>query len=246
MDGSLLGRRAWLRLCGAVAAGGALERVMRADQGPVPAAAAIDHLLLGIGDLDTGMAWVEERTGVRAAVGGQHPGVGTRNALLSFGGRQYLEIIAPDPAQQAYNAHIDVRGLAEPRLMTWAAATADIEGVAEKARRAGYRLFGPRPGSRARPDGQVLRWTTLGVLNAFGDRGVEPMPFFIEWAAGSRHPAEDSPGGCRLQAFAIEHPDADGVRRALDALGIEASVTKADAVGLRATLQTPRGTVDLR
>ena len=87
------------------------------------AISAVDHLLLGVSDLDRGIAWVEQRTGVRAAVGGTHPGAGTRNALLSLGARHYLEIIAPDPAQSAYNFNIDVRGFAEPRLVNWAATT---------------------------------------------------------------------------------------------------------------------------
>src|SRR5438270_9647059 len=91
-----------------------------------PAVTALDHLLLGVADLDRGIEWVERRTGVRAAIGGTHPGAGTRNALLSLGARHYLEIIAPDPAQHAYKFQIDLRPLTEPHLITWAAATNDI------------------------------------------------------------------------------------------------------------------------
>ncbi|MGC1905543.1 MAG: VOC family protein, partial [Candidatus Acidiferrum sp.] len=34
----------------------------------------LDHILLGSSDLDDGIAFVERRTGVRAAFGGVHPG----------------------------------------------------------------------------------------------------------------------------------------------------------------------------
>jgi len=218
---------------------------MSAGENLVPASIAVDHLLLGTADLDRGIAWVERRTGVKAVIGGNHPGVGTQNALISLGGRQYLEIIAPDPAQTGYNFPIDVRTLTEPRLITWAAVTADISAVAKNACEAGHHIFGPRDGSRARPDGKVLKWKILGVLNTLGLQGVEPIPFFIEWSADSLHPSQDSPTGCELQSFEIEHPDPASVIDALKELGIEAKVKPARNVKLSATLKTPKGEVEL-
>lgn len=211
----------------------------------VAAAAAVDHLLLGVTDLDLGMAWVERLTGVKAVIGGSHPGVGTHNALISLGGERYLEIIAPDPAQAAYNFPIDVRTLMQPRLITWAAVAGDINAIAERAGEAGYQVFGPREGSRRRPDGGVLKWKTLGVLNDLGLQGVEPIPFFIEWAAGSLHPSQNSPRGCNLESFALEHPDPVGLHDALRKLSIEAVVEEASSPRLRATLNTPKGKVEL-
>jgi hypothetical protein len=166
-----------------------------------PAVAAVDHLLLGVSDLDRGVAWVEERTGVRAAAGGSHPGRGTRNALVSLGKRHYLEIIAPDPAQSSFNFQIDVRPLEQPKLITWAASTTDIEYVAKSARDAGLKVFGPIDGSRQTPAGGLLKWKTLGVTHSLRGGAVDPVPFFIEWDAGSRHPSEDSPGGANLRAL---------------------------------------------
>lgn len=202
---------------------------------------AVDHLLLGVADLDAGIAWVEQRTGVRADVGGSHPGMGTRNALLALGGRRYLEIIAPDPAQTAYSFHIDVRGLSEPRLITWAAATRDIDGVAAEARAANLKVYGPNAGSRVRPDGLTLRWRSMAIVAAFGAPAVDPVPFFIEWAADSRHPSQDSPQGCGLESLVLHHPKAEDQTALLKGLGIEAEVRAGAEVRLTAALRTPRG-----
>jgi hypothetical protein len=216
-----------------------------AAKGRVPATSAVDHLLLGVGDLDSGIAWVERTAGVKAIMGGSHPGMGTRNALLSLGGRRYLEIIAPDPAQTDFNFRVDVRKLSEPRLITWAAGTTDIDAVAKKARDAGYETFGPQEGSRARPDGKVLRWKTFGVRNEFGIADVEPIPFFIQWASDSLHPSQDSPRGCELRAFEIEHPNPASVTAMLTGFGIEAKVKMGERARLTATLRTPKGTARL-
>jgi len=218
---------------------------MKAGEHLTPASTAIDHLLLGVADLDRGMAWVERTMGVKAAVGGSHPGAGTRNALISLGGRQYLEIIAPDPMQPSYNFHIDVRTLSEPRLITWAARTTDVNVIAKHAREADRQIFGPRDGSRARPDGKLLKWKTVGVVNKFGLEGVEPMPFFIQWAPDSAHPSQDSPKGCELEALDIAHPDPTGLAALLKQLGIDGHVKQADKAILRATIKTPRGPIYL-
>jgi hypothetical protein len=209
------------------------------------AVTAVDHLLLGVNDLDRGIAWVEQRLGVRATIGGTHPGVGTRNALLSLGARHYLEIIAPDPAQSAYHFHIDIRALSEPRLITWAAVTNDVEAVAHAARNSGYQLLGPRAGSRQTPSGKLLRWKSLGVLNKLGAGGVEPIPFFIEWAPDSPHPSQDSPAGSELQSLDFQHPDPAALAAALKGLGVEGKVAQASTVRLTATLKTPKGPVKL-
>src|SRR5215468_7086873 len=81
----------------------------------------LDHILLGCSDLERGIAWVEERTGVKAAFGGVHPGRGTQNALLSLGERHYLEIIAPDPKQSGDEHASRLKKMASPELTGWAA-----------------------------------------------------------------------------------------------------------------------------
>ncbi|MGA8510872.1 MAG: VOC family protein [Candidatus Sulfotelmatobacter sp.] len=140
---------------------------------------AFDHILLGARDLDVGIRWVEERTGVRAKFGGNHPGGGTCNALLSLGMGHYLEIIAPDPAQA--NAP-DVRKLGElslPSIIQWAIHTEDIAAAKSMVEAAGIKTVGPRPGSRQRPDGKVLRWQTLEI-----EQTTPLVPFFYSMGSG--------------------------------------------------------------
>jgi hypothetical protein len=244
MKGNIATRRDWLRLCAAAGASGLFVSPLRAAERSTPAV-AVDHLLLGVSDLDRGIAWVEKAIGVRAVLGGSHPGVGTRNALLSLGGRRYLEIIAPDPAQKVFDFRIDLRRLSEPRLITWGAATRDIDSLAKKAREAGFEIVGPQDGSRARPDGKVLRWKTLGVKNELAADDVDPIPFFIEWAANSLHPSQDSPRGCELLALDVAHPKPAEVKAVLAKLGIEAAVKSGHRALLMATLRTPKGTSKL-
>jgi len=203
-----------------------------------PAVDIVDHLLIGVADLDRGIDWVEERTGVRAAIGGSHPGVGTRNALLSLGARHYLEIIAPDPAQDNYSFPVDVRPLIEPRLVTWAASIENIEAIAAIARAR------PAAGSRRTPSGKLLQWRTLGIPNKLGTGAVEPVPFFIEWAAGSTHPSQESPIGCELLSVQFQHPYAAALAAMLKSLGIQAQIFQADAVRITATVKTPKGVIE--
>src|SRR5712671_4099309 len=147
-----------------LAAAGLLALRARGESAPaVPS--SLDHILLGCGDLDKGIDFVERRLGVRAAFGGVHPGRGTRNALLSLGERHYLEIMAPDPDAKAVQPSAVQRmnrlqELHTPRLITWAAHSDDLDMLANKLRAAGIAFAAPTPGSRTRPDGRTLNWKT--------------------------------------------------------------------------------------
>jgi hypothetical protein len=246
----LITRRELLRLGSAAGVWVLLNRsisggVLMSDEKLAPAKTAVDHLILGAADLDQAIAWLEKTTGVKAAIGGVHPGRGTRNALVSLGGRQYLEILAPDPNQQVNALPYNLKSVSTPRLIAWAAVTKDINSVAEKSRSAGLSVSGPRDGSRARPDGRMLKWKSLDVGTGAGQERAALIPFFIEWAADSLHPSQDSPKGCELQSFEMEHPDPASVIDTLKKLGIEAKVKQAKEARLRATLKTPKGKVEL-
>lgn len=157
----------------------------------------LDHILLGCSDLDKGIAYAEKLSGYRAAFGGSHPGRGTRNALLKLGPHTYLEIIAPDRQQKALVGHADIVSLTEPLLVGYAIRRSNLEAYAESLRKKGVACVGPTAGSRARPDGQLLRWQTL----SYQDDHHGLLPFFIDWDPASPHPSSDAPGDLSLLSF---------------------------------------------
>lgn len=230
-----LTRRSFLWLAGCALA---LPRLTRGAEN-VPA--EFDHMVLGINDLERGIAFVEERAGVRAVFGGVHPGRGTQNALLSLGTRRYLEIVAPDPKQTVTPWVPGLSLMGEPRLVAWAAHTDDIAALAQKAKAAGFSIEGPGDGSRARPDGKVLHWKSFRLAD---DRGGL-LPFFIEWSRDSVHPSVDAPSGCRLERFLAAAPQPDKLAAEYRSLGVEIATMRAEKTQLCARIAGPKGEFEL-
>jgi len=205
----------------------------------------VDHLVLAVSDLDAGIAQIEAATGVRAQIGGPHPGRGTRNALLALGPRAYLEILAPDPAQ-AKPRPLPLLGLSETRtsrLVGWALGSSDLERVVANAGTAGFPMSVPTNGERQRPDGYLLAWRTTELADQRKGDGL--APFFIDWGA-TEHPSVTSPQGVRLVGLRAQHPAPQSVQPMFSALEIPLTIETAPEVALVAVLQTPRGRVELR
>jgi len=197
----------------------------------------LDHILLGSSDLEEGVAFVNEHTGVTAAFGGVHPGRGTRNALLSLGDRHYLEIIAPDPAQTGAPDHYGLKKLKAPRLVGWAAHPGDLDAFAARLRNANIAFDGPTPGSRKRPDGRLLEWKTLNLQ----DTRSGLLPFFIEWNADTIHPSVDAPAGCKILRFEISVPDGAELQRVSTLLDLDIPITHAEKPQILARIAGPDG-----
>jgi len=238
-----LSRRNFLALTGGALVAPSLSWPARAthaeDDDEVPA--LLDHIILGCNDLDRGIDRVKESTGVRATLGGVHPGRGTRNALLSLGERRYLEIIAPDSSQGPVVHFPQILGMAEPRLIGWAVHPPDIAATAKLLRENQIAFTGPDDGSRQRPDGGVLHWKTINLAD---DRhGL--LPFFIEWSADSVHPSKDAPAHCTLEYFQIMSADRDELSTTFKRMGLDLPVERSDKARLRALISGPKGDLGL-
>jgi hypothetical protein len=201
--------------------------------------AAIDHLVYLCPDLEPAVEDIAAQTGVRPAFGGQHPGLGTHNALLSLGGRTYLEIIAPDPAQPSREGPLPF-GLGtatQPGLRAWAVAPDDLDAAVRRAASAGFGYPEIVNRQRRRADGRELTWrmTTYPQSSA-----TAVIPFLIDWGGGE-HPAGSAPAGLNLHELGLRSPDPGRLKALLRALGLDVNVESASRPALSAVLRGPQG-----
>jgi hypothetical protein len=198
--------------------------------------AIIDHLVYACPDLTEAVDELARLTGVRPEYGGQHPGLGTHNALLSLGDRTYLEIIAPDPAQPGTGPlPFGLEELTAPALRAWAAAPEDIDNAAHAARVEGFDYGDVVTRHRRTVGDGELTWR---MTNYAHNGAVAVIPFLIDWGH-SRHPAQTAPSGLHLTEFRILAPDPDKVARQLHAASIDLPVDRSATPALRAVLTGP-------
>ena len=142
----------------------------------------LDHVLIAVRDLESGVAEAERRFHVTSVEGGRHPGWGTANRIVPLG-TSYLELVAVVDAAEAATSPlgkwVSAAAGEDPQLLGWAVRPGDLDGVAA---RNGLAIV---QGSRRAAGGELLSWRTAGL-----DRAIaEPcFPFFIEWSAETRFP----------------------------------------------------------
>jgi hypothetical protein len=204
------------------------------QQGTAPSV-DVDHVILAINRLDRGIEEFTRLSGVVPQRGGQHPGRGTENALVSLGDGTYLEILAPITPDSSSEAS----RLTRLTPAGWALHSSDLGATVAQLRKASVEVVGPMAGSRRRPDGSLLQWQTATVTGA----GLELAPFFIAWSASSPHPSTTSPTGCRLVSLELLEPEPSRLEAFFAAVGYHATIRKQDPSGMRLTLDCAKGRV---
>lgn len=190
-------------------------------------ACKVDHFVLAAPDLQRACDDFEATTGVRPAFGGAHAGRGTHNALVAFENGSYLEIIAPDPAQQATSMSQPMALLARPTLMHWAVRCSGTAALSQRLRELGWTPTETQRMSRTPPNAAKLEWELFGLKD---HRYGGLAPFFIDWFV-CPHPATTSPSVGPLTAVRLALPDPAPLQTMMSALGLHdtVSVTSGEA-----------------
>jgi hypothetical protein len=202
-----------------------------------PPSEQLDHVILGISNLDRGIEQLGAVCGVKPVPGGKHPDTGTHNALLSMGSRSYAEVLAPQDGARLAPLYHPLRAVANLLPVGWAVATRDADLTIQKLRAGGYAVSEPQEGSRQTTDGSMIRWRTFQLTAP----KIEGAPFFIEWEAASAHPATTSPVGCPLLSLELRTPHDEELRRLLSLLKVQGRVSRSEASQLVVTLKGSRG-----
>jgi len=129
--------------------------------------------------------------------GGIHPKFGTRNFTAPLINNQYIEVVCPmdHPATDSTPFGRAVKNKAEEGggWMTWVLAVDDISETEKLFKRNAV------DGVRKKPDGTLLNWKQIGVLEVLDD---SKMPFFIQWVS-SNHPSKDGSSVAQLHKIII-------------------------------------------
>jgi hypothetical protein len=202
----------------------------------------LDHLVYATPDLEATCRDLEIRLGVRASAGGQHPGRGTHNALISIGPKAYLEIIAPDPLQpETRPVWFGIDQLTAPKLITWAVRVDGLEAFVKEIS-PNAKVGAVRSGARKTPDGSTLSWQLTEPQLV---QGVGLVPFLIEWNS-REHPADSAITGPRLVQLRLEHPEPELIRKPLNSLGLEVAIEQGLSPALVAICEGANGLIELR
>lgn len=213
---------------------------------------SVDHVVFTCPDLEEGIEYIYDLTGVRAEFDSSHPGLGTHSALLSLGDDIYLEIIAPDP-EQPEPAKPRPFKLDDPRThyrLNAFAVHPDTLTTSIQYLRKRMMANGLDPGSvrlmsrsRLRTGGTALRWQYTPPSEAEGAR-----PFLIDWGA-TPSPALSAPTGCSLVEIRCHGRRVQQMKRVLEGVGLRPGQVCFSGWAeprddfLIATLKTPNGEV---
>src|SRR6266550_8437209 len=122
---------------------------------------AIDHIIIGVNNLDKTATQFSQELGLAVSGGGIHPTAGTANRIIVIGDT-YLELIAihnPAEAQQSMLERLAIR----EGYLNFVLASNDIEADSTAMINRGIPILGPTPGSLKAADGRTRGWSRTNI-----------------------------------------------------------------------------------
>ncbi len=199
-----------------------------------------DHIAFTAPSRTSGKAAFAEATGVDMPDGGEHPAMGTHNALTALGPDSFVEVIAvnpdaPAPARARWfdlDARSDHPALGTPILLY---RTDDLEADLGRATHLGFDIGGPLALSR-----DTLTWNF--AVRQDGSLPEDGAPILLQWTHGGVHPAGGmADQGLRLASIAIATPKPDQLSELFAGASICPEITAGHTPQCRVTLTCPDG-----
>jgi hypothetical protein len=227
----------------------------------------IDHLVVMAASLEQGVQWCEDTLGITPGPGGEHEKYGTHNRLFKIASPQfplaYFEIIAINPqavipkrAQVPRWFDMDDAALQKavaqgPRLVHFVSSTEDVKAARHVLRTQGIERGQVVHASRKSSKG-TLNWQI--TVREDGERLFNGcLPTLIQWGKPDAteplrlHPRNSLPrSGVTLQSLTVSHPSGAKLQAAFDAIGLANIAIETGPANLVASLQTPKGLVQLQ
>jgi hypothetical protein len=211
--------------------------------------------------------WCEDTLGISPGPGGEHEKYGTHNRLFKIASPQfplaYFEIIAINPAAvipkraqvprwfDMDDAAVQKAVAQSPRLIHFVSSTEDVKAARHLLRTQGIERGQVVQASRKSRKG-TLNWQI--TVREDGERLFNGcLPTLIQWGKPEAtdplrlHPRNSLPrSGVTLQGLTVSHPSGAKLQAAFDAIGLADIAIETGPANLVASLQTPKGLVQLQ
>jgi len=191
---------------------------------------ALDHIIIGVNDLEQATTVFSQKLGLAISGGGIHPSGGTANRIIVVGDT-YLELIGVRTPAEAQQSMLERLAKGDGYL-NFVLSSNDIEAETAAMVRRGVSVIGPKPGQLTAPDGHTRGWARTDVERP---DLTQHYPFIIQhdsageerrfrlagWSEPPRHPL----GVVKVLSATIAVADlAEATRRFEHIYGLEPSV----------------------
>jgi predicted enzyme related to lactoylglutathione lyase len=136
----------------------------------------LDHVTICGSSLDT-LRQAFTDVGLTPDPGGAHANGITQMASVGFDDSTYIDLIAPIKLGASEGSPWAKFMSEDAVACAWAASASGLQQEVDRLKKAGITVKAPEPGSRKRPDGMSIEWTTAAVGSSTPGA---TLPFLIE------------------------------------------------------------------